>query len=81
MRLLLAALIFATSVPAVAAERRYSITDFNRVEVDGPYQVTLTTGGSSSARATGSSAALDRLSIEVMGQTLRIRTNVSSWGG
>jgi hypothetical protein len=81
MRFLLAALIFATSAPAVAAERRYSITDFNRVEVDGPYQVTLTTGGSSSARATGSSAALDRLSVEVMGQTLRIRTNVSSWGG
>ena len=81
MRFLLAALIIATSAPAVAAERRYSITDFDRVEVDGPYQVTLTTGGSSSARATGSIAALDRLSVEVQGQTLRVRSNPSAWGG
>lgn len=81
MRLLLAALIIATSAPAVAAERRYSITDFDRVEVDGPYQVTLTTGTSSSARATGSTAALDRISLEVTGQTLRVRSNASAWGG
>lgn len=81
MRLLLAAVTVAIAAPAVAAERRYSITDFDRVEVDGPYQVTLTTGGSSSARATGSNAALDRLSVEVQGQTLRVRPNSSSWGG
>jgi hypothetical protein len=81
MRLLLAALIVATSAPAVAAERRYSVTDFDRVEVDGPYQVTLATGISSSARATGSNAALDRVLVEVQGQTLRIRPNASAWGG
>jgi hypothetical protein len=81
MRFLLAALIVAISAPAVAAERRYSVTDFNRVEVDGPYLVTLTTGSSSSARATGSNAALDRISVEVQGQTLRVRSNPSAWGG
>src|SRR5688572_21940830 len=81
MRLLLAVLIVATASPVLAAERRYSVTDFDRVQVDGPYQVTLTTGASSSARATGSTAALDRLSIDVQGRTLRVRTNASAWGG
>jgi hypothetical protein len=81
MRVLLAFLMTAMSAPAVAAERHYSITDFDRVEVDGPYQVTLTTGGASSARATGSNAALDRLSIEVQGETLRVRSNAYAWGG
>lgn len=81
MRPILAALIVATASPAFAAERRYSVTDFDRVQVDGPYQVTLTTGTSSSARATGSGAALDRLSIDVQGRTLRVRTNASAWGG
>lgn len=67
--------------PVVAAERHYSIIDFDRIQVDGPYQVTVTTGGSSSARATGSSAALDRLAIDVQGRTLRVRSNSSAWGG
>ena len=30
----------ACAAPAAAAERRYSVTDFDRVQVDGPYQVT-----------------------------------------
>jgi hypothetical protein len=65
----------------VAAERRYSVTDFDRVEVMGPYKVTLATGQPSSARATGSAEALDRVSIEVQGRTLRVRANASAWGG
>ena len=71
----------AAAAPAVAAERRYSVTDFDRVQVDGPYQVTLATGLASSARAEGSAEALERLSIEVQGRTLRIRRNSSAWGG
>jgi hypothetical protein len=41
----------------------------------------LATGRSSSAAATGSAQALDRVSIEVQGRTLRVRPNRSSWGG
>jgi hypothetical protein len=81
-RILFAALTsIALSTPTVAAERRFSVTDFDRVVVEGPYIVRLTAGRASSATASGSQAALDRLSLDVSGQTLRIRRNRQYWGG
>jgi hypothetical protein len=76
----IALLALAAAVPAGAAERTYSITDFDRVQVDGPYRVTLATGRSSAARAEGSTEALDHVSIDVQGSTLRVRRNRSAWG-
>jgi hypothetical protein len=72
---------FTVAAPALAAERRYAVTDFDRIQVDGPYQVTLVTGRSSSAIASGDQAALERVSVEVQGKVLRIRPNRSAWGG
>ena len=81
-RLLIAiAALCAAAAPAAAAERRYPVTDFERVVVEGPYIVRLTVGPASSVRANGSQAALDRLSIDVNAGTLRIRRTRSSWGG
>jgi hypothetical protein len=78
----LALLAFAAAAtPAGAAERRYPVTDFDRIQVDGPYQVTVRTGLSSSARAEGSAADLERISVEVQGRTLKVRPNRSAWGG
>lgn len=74
-------LLIASAAPAAAAERRYSVTDFDRIVVEGPYIVRLSVGRSTSAVASGSQAALDRVSVDVSGQTLRIRRNRSSWGG
>ena len=83
MRKILAALAFCASfaAPAGAAERRYSVTDFDRIVVEGPFTVRLSTGRPSSALATGSADALDRVSVEVQGRTLRVRPNRSAWGG
>ena len=87
MRKFIAALALAAvpallgAAPAQAAERRYSVTDFDRVVVEGPFQVTIATGRPSTAAATGSADALDRVSVEVQGRTLRIRPNRSAWGG
>lgn len=75
-----ALLALAVAVPAAAAERNYSITDFDRVQIDGPYRVVLTTGRPSAARAEGSREALDLVSIEVQSGTLRVRRNRSTWG-
>ncbi len=75
------ACLLASAAPAAAAERRYSVTDFDRIVVEGPYIVRLTVGRSTSAVASGSQGALDRVSVDVAGQTLRIRRNRSSWGG
>lgn len=82
IRALPALLAFAAlAAPVQAAERRYSVTDFERIEVDGPYVVRLTTGRPSSAAASGPQAALDRLVVEVSGETLRIRRDRTNWSG
>ena len=75
------AALCAVSTPAAAAERRYSVTDFDRIVVEGPFTVRLATGRPGSAVATGSPEALDRVAVEVQGRTLRIRPNRSAWGG
>ena len=80
-RIIAALAAFAALTPAVAAERRYSVTDFDRIQLEGPYEVVLRTGLASAARAEGTPAALERISIDVQGRTLRIRPNRSGWGG
>jgi hypothetical protein len=80
-RTFLFALCLAAASPAAAAERSYSVTDFDRVQVEGPYEVTLVTGGNAAARASGSEAALERVTVEVQSGQLKIHPNRSGWGG
>ena len=77
--LLLAALLAAS--PASAAQRSYTVQGFDRVRVDGPYFVRLTTRVAPFARATGSASALDGLSVRVEGRTLVVRRDPAAWGG
>ena len=79
--LLAAAAAVALAAPAGAATRNFGITSFEKVRVDGPFKVTLTTGVAPFARATGSAAALDRVAIDVRGNTLVVHNNLDSWGG
>jgi hypothetical protein len=78
---LLAAALVASAAPSAAATRNYGITSFTKVRVEGPYKVSLTTGVPPFARASGSPGALDRVAVEVRGDTLVIRTDPSAWGG
>ena len=71
----------ALAAPAAAATRNFGISDFTKVRVDGPYRVTLTSGVAPFARASGSGPALDRLTVEVRGDTLVVQANKSGWGG
>jgi hypothetical protein len=71
----------ALAAPAGAATRNFGISDFTKVRVDGPYSVTFTSGVAPFARASGSGPALDRLTVEVRGDTLVIQANKSGWGG
>lgn len=74
-------LLLAAGAPAGAAERTYTVTDFDRIQVDGPYEVSLVTGRPSGVRAVGPSAtALDSITVEVQGRTLKIHSNRSAWG-
>ena len=79
---LLALLLLASlPAPAPAAQRSFSAPSFDRIRVDGPFQVALRTNVAPYARASGSAAALDGVSIKVEGRTLVIRPNSASWGG
>lgn len=79
--LLAASLALLIPAGAFAAERNFSVTGFDRIRVDGPYRVTLTTGVSPFAKATGPTAAINSVSLDVQGRTLIIRPHRSSWGG
>lgn len=72
---------FVAAVPAAAAERSFSVTSFDRIRVDGPFAVTVTTGRAPSAKASGSAQALDTVAIDIQGRTLVVRPNRASWGG
>ena len=85
-RLPLLALLALASLPAAAAppvtQRNYSVTSFDRIRVDGPYEVRLQTNVAPYARASGSQAALDSVSVRVEGRTLIVRPmNGGGWGG
>lgn len=73
--------LLAAAAPAAAASRNYTVTAFDRIRVDGPYSVTVTTGRTPFARATGSAQALDGLLVRVEGRTLTVRRDPGAWGG
>lgn len=80
--ILLAAILVALAGPAAAADqRRFTVTGFDRVQVDGPFSVTVATGRSPSASASGDRQALERVSVEVEGRVLKVRPDRSAWGG
>jgi hypothetical protein len=74
-------LTLAISAPSTAATRNFGVSGFDRVRVDGPYRVTLTTGVAPFAMASGSQTALDSVAIDVQGRTLIVHVSRSSWGG
>lgn len=76
---ILLALAFAS--PSAAATRSFGIEGFDRIRVDGPFRVKLTTGVAPFAKASGSPAAIDRVAIDLQGRTLVVHVSRSSWGG
>src|SRR3954471_20533897 len=79
--LLAAALLAATAPPASAAARNFGISGFEKVRIEGPYKVRLATGVAPFASASGSPAAIDKVVIEMRGNTLLVHSSTSSWGG
>ncbi|WP_375427570.1 GIN domain-containing protein [uncultured Sphingomonas sp.] len=62
------------AVPATAAEKRFAVGSFDRVRVNGPFEVTYAIG-SPNARVSGDARAIERVEVRVDGTTLTIRTN------
>jgi hypothetical protein len=81
MRILLfVALVALSAAPAASASRNFGVTSFEKIRVDGPFKVRLSTGVAPFARASGSPSALDRVSLELRGNTLVVQSKSSSWG-
>lgn len=83
MRTHLSALLalMVVAAPASAGTRNFGIQDFDRIRVDGPFRISLATGVAPFAKASGSTAGLDRVTMSVQGRTLIVRANGTSWGG
>lgn len=80
IRRLSAIALLLLPVSAGAAERTYSIGSFERVRVEGPFEVRLTTGQSPRARAEGPTRSIEGLDIRVEGTTLIVRAGINGWG-
>lgn len=52
--------------------RNFQVAAFERLEVGGPYEVTVTTGSDPAVRASGGERAIERMVVEVVKGTLRI---------
>ncbi|MBY8825448.1 GIN domain-containing protein [Sphingomonas colocasiae] len=74
-------MLLAPATPLTAAERVETVTSFDRIHIDGPYRVEVITGRGASARLSGSREALDRITVNVQGTSLTIRTNRTGWTG
>jgi hypothetical protein len=75
-RLFFPLILLAIAAPASAADRTYSITSFDRIRVDGPYDVRLTVGGSPRAVASADPDMLADLDVHVEGSTLVIGSSL-----
>jgi Putative auto-transporter adhesin, head GIN domain len=72
-RCTIALTLLAVGSAALAAERRYSVTDFDKLRVVGASRVIIETGRATTVRASGEREALDLLSIESLDRTLTIQ--------
>jgi len=62
----------------LATTRDFQVAGFERLEVGGPYDVTVTTGSAPSVQASGGEQAIERMIVEVKNGTLRIYTKKRS---
>ena len=82
VRAVIAVAALSLAFPAAAERRGYSVTGFDRIQIHGPFVVRVATGSGASAYAEGDNRAINEISVQVMGSTLRVRRNVSTnWGG
>ena len=75
--LLLAPLLLLTAASPVE-ERGFMVSSFERLRVDGPFEVGVVTGPPR-ATATGNRVALDQVAVRINGNTLIVRAGPLAW--
>jgi hypothetical protein len=79
--LILPLCLFATAAGQAPSERRFMLTDFERIRVDGPFRVEVTTGLPAGASVSGDSRASGRVDLRVDGGILVVAPSSSGWDG
>ena len=69
------------AVPAAAEDRRYMLTGFESVRVEGPYDVTIRTGSAPGASASGDRSGFESIDVRGEGRVLIVRAGQEAWGG
>ena len=72
--------LMVIAAPAVAADRVFSVGSFERVRIDGPFEVRIVTAQSPNAKASGDRQLVERLAIAVNGNVLTVRLGSGGWG-
>lgn len=80
MRSLLLAPLFLLTAAAPVEERRFMVSGFERLRVDGPFEVEVVTGPPR-AVATGGRVALDQIAVRTNGDTLVVSAGPLAWAG
>lgn len=80
-RLLILPALLAIGAAPAPAERRFMLTDFDRVRLEGPYVVEIATGKPTGAIVTGDSRAIRQVALRVDGGTLVIAPGTEGWDG
>ncbi|MES2754331.1 MAG: head GIN domain-containing protein [Pseudomonadota bacterium] len=73
-------LLALIAAPAAAAERSVAVVNFDRIRIDGPFEVRLTTDAEPNASLSGSADVLDKVELRVEGTTLIVRAGNAGWG-
>ncbi len=81
IRLLLSLLALGAPAIAQARDKMVMLTGFDRVRVEGPFDVTLSTGKGSSGVVSGDTRAIDAVNVRVEGRTLIVSAGANGWGG
>ncbi len=78
MRSLLLAPLLLLTAAAPADERSFMVGSFERLRVDGPFEVEVVTG-SPRATASGARGTLDQVAVQVNGDTMVVSAGPLSW--
>jgi hypothetical protein len=80
MRSLLLAPLLLLTAASPLPERSFMVGSFERLRVDGPYEVEVVTG-SPRAVASGEAGSLDRVAVRLNGDTMVVSAGPLSWKG
>ena len=72
-RAIIPLIIFGLAAQATAADRRYSVSDFDKIRVVGASNVVIDQARATTVRASGNREALDLLSVEVLDRVLTVQ--------